>query len=198
MRKIAFGCVSAVVIAAAIIGCFIKPQKESVTLTLEKKRVFIAVPPFELRGGCPAGGTYQGQGVTDNLFSPEEAGVGVHEIVYTYKGASVVDSIEVFGARSRQPDKSCTVCGGSGFIVCRPRVPCSDCDKGHVVIGKCESCGGAGRVKTAWKLWLGTKHCSDCQGSGLRYAPCKRCKGTGVVKCPACKGTGKAVCRCVK
>ena len=49
-----------------------------------------------------------------------------------------------------------------------------------------------------WKLWLGTRDCPDCQGTGLRYALCKKCKGLAYVKCPDCKGTGKAVCKCVK
>ncbi|MEM9721862.1 MAG: PQQ-dependent sugar dehydrogenase [Bacteroidota bacterium] len=40
--------------------------------------------PFLLTGGTPAGGTYTGPGVTNNVFDPQEAGPGKHDIVYTY------------------------------------------------------------------------------------------------------------------
>ena len=168
------------------------------SLKLGKKRVFIGFPPFELMGGSPVGGRYEGRGVSNNRFSPEEAGVGVHEIVYTYRGLSVSDSIEVFGARQRRADVSCTICNGTGLIDCVPRVACIDCTRGLVSIGNCLACDGAGHVRTAWKLWLGTRDCPDCQGTGLRYVQCKKCKGRAYLKCPDCKGTGKAVCKCVK
>ena len=40
--------------------------------------------PVTLTGGTPAGGTYSGDGVVDNLFDPAQAGTGTHEITYTY------------------------------------------------------------------------------------------------------------------
>ena len=44
-------------------------------------------PAFELTGGEPAGGTYSGDGVTNNIFDPEVAGLGTHTITYTYEDA---------------------------------------------------------------------------------------------------------------
>lgn len=41
-------------------------------------------PPFELTQGSPAGGTYSGNGVMENWFYPEIAGLGVHELTYSY------------------------------------------------------------------------------------------------------------------
>jgi gliding motility-associated-like protein len=41
-------------------------------------------PAFALSGGTPAGGTYSGPGVSSNNFDPSIAGVGVHNIVYSY------------------------------------------------------------------------------------------------------------------
>jgi len=41
-------------------------------------------PGFELTEGTPAGGTYEGPGVMDGWFYPEEAGAGTHTITYTY------------------------------------------------------------------------------------------------------------------
>ncbi|MCB0806214.1 MAG: PKD domain-containing protein [Bacteroidales bacterium] len=41
-------------------------------------------PSFELTGGTPAGGSYSGTGITNGWFDPESAGVGEHEITYTY------------------------------------------------------------------------------------------------------------------
>jgi hypothetical protein len=37
-----------------------------------------------LTGGTPAGGTYSGNGVTGNLFNPQQAGAGNHTITYVY------------------------------------------------------------------------------------------------------------------
>ena len=40
--------------------------------------------PFELTGGEPMNGTYTGDGIDGNIFSPIAAGVGLHEIIYTF------------------------------------------------------------------------------------------------------------------
>ena len=40
--------------------------------------------PVDLTGGSPEGGEYWGDGITDNMFYPEEAGVGEHLINYTW------------------------------------------------------------------------------------------------------------------
>ncbi len=203
----------AAMVAIAVLACFCGSCRKNGTeepratandpstnvfIKLEKSRVFIAVPPFDLKGGSPAGGRYEGRGVSDNRFSPEEAGVGVHEIVYTYMGVSASDCIEVFGARQRRAAASCAICNGTGLTDCAPRVMCEYCTGGRVRIGACMACDGVGRVRTAWKLWFGTRDCPNCQGTGSRYAQCKKCKGRAYVKCPDCKGTGKAVCKCVR
>ena len=39
---------------------------------------------YELTGGTPEGGEYNGPGVTDGMFDPEAAGLGDHTITYTY------------------------------------------------------------------------------------------------------------------
>ncbi len=41
---------------------------------------------FALTGGLPEGGVYSGVGVMDNMFDPEVAGEGEHEITYTIMG----------------------------------------------------------------------------------------------------------------
>ena len=47
--------------------------------------VCVDAPAFELTGGTPEGGTYSGQGVDpDGNFDPATAGVGTHDITYTY------------------------------------------------------------------------------------------------------------------
>ncbi|MEO5907370.1 MAG: HYR domain-containing protein, partial [Saprospiraceae bacterium] len=40
--------------------------------------------PFALTGALPPGGTYSGPGVSNGVFSPSVAGVGVHTITYSY------------------------------------------------------------------------------------------------------------------
>lgn len=57
--------------------------------------------PFLLTGGMPEGGIYSGTGVENGIFYPSIAGVGTHEITYTYMDAatgceeSAVNTIEV-------------------------------------------------------------------------------------------------------
>jgi len=46
--------------------------------------VCVDVPSFMLYGGLPAGGTYTGTGVISNIFHPATAGVGTHQMTYTY------------------------------------------------------------------------------------------------------------------
>jgi gliding motility-associated-like protein len=46
--------------------------------------VCVSTPPFLLSGGNPAGGTYSGLGVTNNIFDPDSAGVGAHVVTYSY------------------------------------------------------------------------------------------------------------------
>ncbi|MCK9613654.1 MAG: PKD domain-containing protein [Bacteroidales bacterium] len=46
--------------------------------------VCVNFAPFQLTGGGPAGGNYSGPGVNGNMFDPALAGVGTHQITYTY------------------------------------------------------------------------------------------------------------------
>ena len=45
--------------------------------------------PFKLKGGIPLDGTYSGAGVTNGIFYPAIAGVGTHQINYTYTNAAL-------------------------------------------------------------------------------------------------------------
>jgi len=47
--------------------------------------VCIDAEAFELTGATPEGGVYEGAGVTDNEFYASVAGVGTHEITYTFE-----------------------------------------------------------------------------------------------------------------
>jgi PKD repeat protein len=40
--------------------------------------------PYVIQGGIPFGGSYSGTGLTANVFNPSAAGIGSHEITYTY------------------------------------------------------------------------------------------------------------------
>ncbi len=46
--------------------------------------VEVNLEPFTLEGATPLPGSYTGPGVDDEIFDPEAAGVGLHEITYTY------------------------------------------------------------------------------------------------------------------
>lgn len=54
--------------------------------------VSISTPPFALTGGTPAGGTYSGPGVTNGIFSPAVAGLGIHTITYTYTDPNLCEN----------------------------------------------------------------------------------------------------------
>ena len=52
-------------------------------------------PIFELEGGNPSGGTFSGIGVNNGFFDPKIAGVGNHNITYTYTlGPCVATDVE--------------------------------------------------------------------------------------------------------
>lgn len=52
-------------------------------------------PIFELEGGNPSGGTFTGSGVNNGFFDPKIAGVGNHNITYTYTlGPCIATDVE--------------------------------------------------------------------------------------------------------
>lgn len=76
------------------------PALPVVTLSIPNTDVCIADGPFTLTGESPAGGTFAGTGVTAGSFDPAAAGIGTHEIIYTYTDpagctASISDTITV-------------------------------------------------------------------------------------------------------
>ena len=56
----------------------------SVNLVLNPDTVCINASVYALTGGSPSGGTYSGPGVSAGNFDPGVAGVGLHNIIYTY------------------------------------------------------------------------------------------------------------------
>ena len=63
-------------------------------------------------------------------------------------------------------------------------------NRGEIV--SCWECGGRGQVKETYK-----DICPNCHGEYERETdkPCKKCGGTGKVKCDRCDGTGHAKCK---
>ncbi|MBD01036.1 MAG: hypothetical protein CL841_06820 [Crocinitomicaceae bacterium] len=58
-------------------------------------------PIFELEGGSPSGGIYSGNGVENGIFHPKLAGVGIHNITYTYSlGPCVATDVETINIES--------------------------------------------------------------------------------------------------
>ena len=51
--------------------------------------ICINAESFELAGGSPAGGLYFGDGVIDGFFTPSNAGIGTHNIGYTYENENL-------------------------------------------------------------------------------------------------------------
>lgn len=82
---------------------------------------------------------------------------------------------------------SCTRCGASGKVTCAvcagvsDWAVCTECNgSGISVDGKCNMCGGYGRIKAE----ANKSSCPTCGGSGK--VDCPDCKGSGKVACPKC------------
>lgn len=69
--------------------------------------VLVSGPAFALTGGEPAGGTYSGTGVTNGYFDPAAAGIGSHEIKYTYTDANGCTSSMIRPLKVTGPSKFC-------------------------------------------------------------------------------------------
>ena len=52
-------------------------------------------PGYELTEGSPVGGIYSGPGVSNGWFYPEVAGVGIHELTYTYTDGNGCENFAV-------------------------------------------------------------------------------------------------------
>lgn len=50
--------------------------------------VCVGMPAFELSGGSPEDGIYSGVGVSDGWFDPAVAGLGTHDITYTFSDSN--------------------------------------------------------------------------------------------------------------
>jgi PKD repeat protein len=78
--------------------------------------------PFTLSGGSPEGGTYTGDGVEDNVFYPEVAGVGEHIITYTYADTngcsnSASQTFTVYALPQVDIGNDTTVCGDETVVL---------------------------------------------------------------------------------
>lgn len=86
--------------------------------------VCVSHAPIELTFGSPAGGTWSGNGVSDNVFDPEVAGVDTHLLTYTFSDENDCSNEASFEI---QVDLCTTVdeIGDSGSFVLFPN-PASD------------------------------------------------------------------------
>ncbi|MFI5171304.1 MAG: T9SS type A sorting domain-containing protein [Chitinophagales bacterium] len=73
-----FGCVDEDEIFISVI------PSPDVSITLTDTTICSDAAPVILTGGSPAGGIYSGDGITDGVFDAAAAGLGVHEITYTF------------------------------------------------------------------------------------------------------------------
>lgn len=71
--------------------------------------------PFTITAGSPAGGTWFGNGVSNNIFSPLSAGLGTHSLTYIYTdnnncSNSATDNITVFNPPTASFQITAPVC----------------------------------------------------------------------------------------
>ncbi len=81
-------------------GCFITAKRK---VTVSKKptvsfpnlnAICLNASAIQLPAGTPAGGTYSGKGVSTNQFIPVVAGLGKHDVTYTFTNASGCDNFQ--------------------------------------------------------------------------------------------------------
>ena len=93
---------------SAITQLIVNPLPDVSLALMNSDTINIVTDPttFELSGGMPEGGEYEGPGVLDNIFDPVEAGTGLHLITYTYTDPetdcqnTAIDSILVVNTTS--------------------------------------------------------------------------------------------------
>ncbi|SJN26815.1 PKD domain-containing protein [Sphingobacterium sp. JB170] len=73
-----FGCISSTEFTIEVVPIEVLEVGEDIEVCLNADDILLQVE------GLPVGVTFEGNGVTGNLFKPEDAGVGIHEILYTY------------------------------------------------------------------------------------------------------------------
>jgi len=67
--------------------------------------------PIRLKGGIPLGGTYTGPGVSAGYYYPNLAGVGTHNITYTYTNATLCSASSI--SRIHEFANSPFICGNN-------------------------------------------------------------------------------------
>ncbi len=90
----------------------------NVTLSLGFGSVCTGAAAVTLSGGMPMGGTYAGPGVTGTTFDPAIAGVGTHNISYTFTDSagcteSDTNTIQVTGSISVTLNDSSNICSSA-------------------------------------------------------------------------------------
>ena len=95
--------------------------------------------PFILTALTPNGGNYQGKGVATNKFFPSTAGVGTHNITYTYTKTNSCKSKAVFNLVIYKPDSTSVKLKDKGCTYDNPidvhLFPLGGVLKGGAVIG---------------------------------------------------------------
>ena len=73
-----YGCISSTEFTIEVVPIEVLEVGEDIEVCLTAGDILLQVE------GLPVGVTFEGNGVTGNLFKPQDAGVGIHEILYTY------------------------------------------------------------------------------------------------------------------
>lgn len=81
-------CASQIPVTSNAIVAIVNALPEVSWTSFEYDTLCISWLPVDLSGGLPAGGTYSGDGVTNNVFDPSAAGAGNHVITYTWSDAN--------------------------------------------------------------------------------------------------------------
>ncbi|MEI6060903.1 MAG: T9SS type A sorting domain-containing protein [Bacteroidota bacterium] len=155
-------------------GCESQPTPVSLTIN-ELPFVYLnfldtvceSIPAFDLSGGTPTGGTYSGQGINNGLtFDPAVAGVGNHEITYSYTdgntcSSSFVQSITVNPLPIVTMDAISPVCVSASPILLAG-TPTGGTYSGPGVSADTlyPSQAGAGIIHVAYTFIDPTTHCS--------------------------------------
>ncbi|MCB9235461.1 MAG: T9SS type A sorting domain-containing protein [Bacteroidia bacterium] len=149
----------------------------SASLSLGPDSICLGASPVTLTGGSPAGGSYQGNGVSGGAFDPAQAGPGWQTILYQYVNgfgcaASATDSIFVEGEQIGLTLPFSAFCENDAPATLSGGTPAGGTYLGTGVSGGAFDPGAAGvgthTIQYAWTSSLG---CADTATATISVNP---------------------------
>lgn len=130
----------------------------------------ISASTINITNASPTGGTFSGPGVTGSSFDPSTAGIGNHDIVYTYTNVCTTSDTQTI---SIQPTPSASITSLANICQNNPTIPLNNGTpvggtySGTAVVGNTFSpqIAGPGNHNITYTIQVGT--CADSQTTSI-------------------------------